>query len=86
MLNPATHYRNDFLNSFTNMIVINQKYNVQTVVRLRNGELVRPVFIPVEDETCEECFGTEGYRWNLDGTSVSNPRWDMMEIVSEEKG
>lgn len=87
MLNPATHYRNDSLNSFTNMIVINQKYEVRTLVRLRDGTMVYPVFKPAEDATCEDAFYADGYRycWNLDGTSVTRSDYDMMEIVEETK-
>lgn len=52
-------------------------------VRLRNGTIVRPVFKAAEDETCEDAFFAENYKycWNLDGTSVTRSDYDMMEIV-----
>lgn len=83
MLNPATHYRRDSLNEFTNTIVINQRHNVKTLVRIRNGTMVYPMFKEAEDSTCDDCFATEDWSfcWNLDGTSVTRQDYDMMEIV-----
>ena len=78
MLNPATQPQ-DQMNEFTHAVWL---LKGRKEVRLRNGELVRPVFIPAEDDTCEDCFGTDDYRWNLDGTSCVNRRYDMMEILA----
>jgi hypothetical protein len=84
MINPATN-PHDKLNPFTHMIV---EYDVlgwkSHWVRLRNGELVRPVYIEAEDDgLCEDCFRIDYYRWNLDGTSVTSSDYDMMEIVKK---
>lgn len=83
MKNPATHTYRDQLNSFTNVIAANQRFGGKTSVRLRNGTIVEPIYKPAEDETCEDAFFTEDYKycWNLDGTSATRPDYDMMEIV-----
>ena len=85
MKNPATNPQ-DQLNDFTNNIrvIARNLWEGNYWVELRNGELVRPVFIPAEDEHCEDCFATEQYRWNLDGTSVTRKDYDMMEIVKKQ--
>ena len=89
MHNPATQPR-DQMNDFTSLIrsLGHTRFGgwgkSDYWVELRNGTLVRPVFIPVEDETCEDCFGTDNYRWNLDGTSVTRSDYDMMEIVKKD--
>lgn len=83
MLNPATHPEPDRLNEFTNTIVINQKYNISTKVRIRDGSIICPVFEPEE-----EVFRGAGHlcfcQWNLDGTSKTRPDYDMMEILAED--
>jgi len=89
MKNPATHTYCDQLNEFTNVIVTNQRIGAKTKVRLRNGSIVEPIYIPAEDETCEDAFFVEDYNyrwnfddaWNLDGTSVTRRDYDMMELV-----
>lgn len=84
--NPATKPSNE-LNVFTDLVATYGKQNWEDrrdlYVRLRNGTLVRPIYKLAEDETCEDAFFTEDYKycWNLDGTSVTNPKFDMMEIV-----
>lgn len=87
MLNPATHPEHDRLNEFTNTIVINQKYNISTKVRTREGVIIRPVYDPEEGVFRGAARGT-GYRyfckWNLDGTSETCPDYDMMEILTED--
>lgn len=83
MKNPATHtYRNQ-LNAFTNLIAANQRFGGKTKILLRNGTIVEPIYKPAEDETCEDAFFTEDWKycWNLDGTSVTRSDYDMMEIV-----
>ena len=85
MINPATQPQ-DQLNDFTNNIrmIARNLWAGNYWVQLRNGELVRPVFMPAEDEYCIDCFGTDEYRWNLDGTSVTRNDYDMMEIVKKQ--
>lgn len=58
-------------------------------VKLRNGDMVRPSFYEVPEDMLgleEEHFFVDnsGYRWNLDGTSLKNANFDMMEIVKNE--
>lgn len=84
MKNPATHTSRDELNTFTQ--IIHDKWinsSDKTLVRLRNGNIVEPIFKAAEDETCEDAFFTEDYSycWNLDGTSVTRRDYDMMEII-----
>jgi hypothetical protein len=86
MKNPATHTYCDELNSFTNVIVATQRHGGTTKVRLRNGDVVEPIYKLAEDHSCEDCFsvrGTNGYwyYWNLDGTSPARNAFDMMELV-----
>lgn len=83
MKNPATHIYRDRLNEFTNVIAASQRFGAKTLVRLRNGTIVKPIYKPAEDETCEDAFFTEDYNycWNLDGTSVTRRDYDMMELV-----
>lgn len=83
MKNPATHIYRDRLNEFTNVIAASQRFGAKTLVRLRNGTIVEPIYKPAEDETCEDAFFTEDYNycWNLDGTSVTRRDYDMMELV-----
>ena len=83
MKNPATHIYRDQLNEFTNVIAANQRFGAKTKVRLRNETIVEPIYKPAEDETCEDTFFTEDYKycWNLDGTSVTRRDYDMMELV-----
>jgi hypothetical protein len=54
---------------------------------LRDGKRVRPAFVPADDEHCEDCFmatiGEQRYCWNLDGTSVTRPDYDMMKLIAE---
>lgn len=87
MINPATQPQNE-LNDFTSNIRVIAKnlWAGHYWVELRNGTLVRPVFKAAEDETCEDHFFTEDYRycWNLDGTSVTSRDYDMMEIVRHD--
>ena len=84
MFNPATRPPNK-LNDFTRFFTTAKEgwpgRTEEFWIKLRNGDLVRPVLIPAEDATCEDCFGTGKYRWNLDGTSVTNREYDMMELV-----
>lgn len=78
MLNPATHPTK--FNEFTKYL----KDNPNTLVRLRDGTCVTPIFVPAEDETCEDAFFTENYShcWNTDGTSVTRRSLDMMETIN----
>ena len=80
MLNPATHIQRDEFNEFTRVV---WQLKGSKMVRLRNGTFVQPIFKPAEDETCNDAFFTEDYKycWNLDGTSVTNSEYDMMEIL-----
>ena len=84
MINTATLPR-DQLNSFTHLIANGRVIKTGRWVKLRNGTLVRPVFKAAEDETCEDAFFAENYKycWNLDGTSVTRRDYDMMEIVQK---
>lgn len=84
--NPATQPSNE-LNNFTMKVrqfslFSNPDWSGYRV-KLRNGMLVQPEFKEAEDENCEDAFFAEGYRycWNLDGTSVTNPEYDMMEFT-----
>lgn len=86
MKNPATHGSIDDMNEFTQVIHdcwVNSSDKL--FVRLRDGTIVQPVFVRAEDEYCSDAFYTEDYNfcWNLDGTSVTNDRFDMMEILSK---
>lgn len=89
MINPATRPSNE-LNDFTTLVrnmLTDNFYGQETYsVRLRNGTLVRPEYTPAEDETCEDAFFAENYRycWNLDGSSVTRSDYDMMEIVRND--
>lgn len=88
MKNPAAQSQ-DELNDFTSAV---KARNGMAKVRLRNGDIVSPTFYEVD----ESMIGLEseffhviddevyhpGYRWNLDGTSIMNSDFDMMEIVS----
>lgn len=85
--NPATKPANE-INNFTHLVQLYSKQNWKDRrdlwVQLRNGHLVRPLFMAAEDETCEDCFGTDAYRWNLDGTSFTRRDYDMMEIITND--
>lgn len=85
MKNPATQSQNQ-LNDFTKNIRVIAKnfWPGDYWVKLRNGTLVRPVYIPAKYDGGEDCFATEQYRWKLDGTCVTRSRYDMMEIVKKE--
>lgn len=86
MKNPATQPQ-DQLNNFTRQFaMMTAGWPTRTGeqwIRLRNGTLVRPVFKQAEDEYCRDAFYTEDYKfcWNLDGTSVTNSNFDMMELI-----
>lgn len=82
MINPATQPSNE-LNDFTSKVRQFTLFSNGYCVRLRNGTLVRPAFQSAEDETCEDFFFAEGYKycWNLDGTSVTSRDYDMMDFV-----
>lgn len=91
MINPATQPQ-DQLNDFTQKVraLGHSRFGGWEksgyCVRLRNGTLVRPEFKVAEDDTCEDAFFAEGYKycWNLDGTSVTSRDYDMMEIVRND--
>lgn len=86
MKNPATHTSKNDMNEFTQIIHDNWvNHSNKLFVRLRDGIIVQPVFKPAEDEYCNDAFYTEDYSfcWNLDGTNVTNSRFDMMEIISK---
>jgi hypothetical protein len=78
MFNPATVDYNG-LNVFTR-ILKNGKGEIH--VKLRNGTLICPVYKEAEDDTCEDAFFANGYRycWNLNGKSVTSSDYDMMEL------
>lgn len=81
MYNPATRSRL-VLNDFTSYLVANPG----TKVKLRNGDIVVPVWKPAEDDTCEDCFYSKlgdmnQYCWEPNGTSVTSNKYDMMEIA-----
>lgn len=89
--NPATKPSNE-LNVFTDLVATYGKQNWvdrrDLHVRLRNGTLVRPIIFLGEDDWEDDFNKPRGFRsdtwyycWNLDGTSVTNPKFDMMEIV-----
>lgn len=86
MINPATQPKNE-LNDFTSKVrqfaLFSKPDWSGYCVRLRNGTLVRPEFKAAEDETCEDAFFAEGYKycWNLDGTSITSRDYDMMDFV-----
>lgn len=82
MKNPATHRSQDKLNTFTEEVMeLDALGWGPHKVLLRNGDLVKPEYIAAEDDNCEDCFGVDQYRWNLDGTSVTRRDYDMMEII-----
>lgn len=87
MLNPAVAPQNE-LNAFTQEV----KTRADNVswgkmwVELRNGDLIRPKFSPAQNDTCEDSFVYYDelggmWLWNLDGTSVTNSKYDMCELV-----
>ncbi len=80
--NPATRPSNE-LNDFTDTVRIFSNGWGNYWVKLRDMSYVRPYLKEAEDETCEDAFFAEGYRycWNLDGTSVVSGHYDMMELV-----
>lgn len=91
MQNPATRSR-DELNVFTDLVDIYGKQDWadrrNLWVRLRDGTLVRPVVFLGEDDWADDFNKPRGFKtddwkycWNLDGTSVTRPDYDMMEIV-----
>lgn len=87
MKNPATHTSRGELNEFTQYIHDTWvDFSQKTFIKLRDGTIVQPIFVPAEDETCEDAFFTEDYRycWNLDGTSVTSRDYDMMELIGHE--
>ena len=63
--------------------------NPETVVRLRNGNVVIGPVIFLGEDDWEDNFnkpngfqdGNWNYCWNLDGSSVTNSDFDMVEIV-----
>jgi hypothetical protein len=64
-------------------------FSTKTLVRLRDGMIVEPIVFLGEDDWEDDYkeprgFRTEGwnYCWNLDGTSVTRPDYDMMEILA----
>lgn len=82
MINPATR-PHDELNEFTSTVSSflnpNNDYGRKHYrVKLRNGDLVQPIF-----KAAENAFFAEKYmmRWYPDGTSVVRPALDMMELV-----
>lgn len=89
MINPAVQPRNE-LNDFTSAV---RRGNGDFSVRLRNGDVVKPVFYdpPADMVGLEEQFfhvpdsGNFGYRWNLDGSGIKNYTFDMMEIVNNKE-
>lgn len=89
MKNPATHASQNELNCFTQHIHdMWIDFSVKTLVRLRNGTIVQPVIFLGGDHWEEDYkkprgFNTEDWSmcWNLDGTSVTNSNFDMMEIL-----
>jgi hypothetical protein len=87
VINPATA-DSDELNDFTNNVrtIARNFWSPNYWVKLRNGTLVRPIYTPAEDDTCVASFFADGYKycWNLDGTSVTRPDYDMMEIVRND--
>lgn len=85
MKNPATRPQNE-LNEFTNLFaMMDESWQGRSAwVRLRNGQLVRPFILKAENEHCEDAFIVrEPFRmtWNLDGTSITRPDYDMMELI-----
>ena len=92
MKNPATKPSTE-LNVFTDLVDTYGKQNWEDRrdlhVRLRNGTLVRPFIFLGEDDWEGDFNNPRGFKtedwhycWNLDGTSVTNHNFDMMEIVS----
>lgn len=85
MINPAVQPRNE-LNEFTLIVKMG---GGKVRVRLRNGDIVKPVFyeVPKDMSGLEIEFfevpnsANFGYRWNLDGSGIKNYTFDMMEIV-----
>lgn len=91
--NPATQPQNEF-NEFTYALyqIIHGKHGWGDYwVKLRNGDLVHPVLYEVSEDMIgleEPHFYTinrenAGYRWNLDGTSLKNSDFDMMEFIKK---
>lgn len=89
MYNPATRSCNEF-NDFTRFFAYMKPgwpgRTAEYWIKLRNGELVRPVVFMGEDHWEDDFnkprgFMTEKYRWNLDGTSITRSDYDMMELV-----
>ena len=89
--NPATRPSDEF-NDFTRaayQFIRGKNGWGDYWVKLRNGDMARPSFYEVPEDMLsmeEEHFFVDnsGYRWNLDGTSLKNANFDMMEIVKNE--
>jgi hypothetical protein len=83
MLNPATQPHGE-RNVFTNQIIFNHSIGLHTHVRLRDGQVVTPVFKAAASEHESDCFHNEGGNmcWDPDGTSVTRSSLDMIEIVA----
>jgi len=90
MKNPATHCVKNEMNEFTLAIYTRWiDLSIKSLVRLRDGTIVEPIVFLGEDDWEDDYkeprgFRTEGwnYCWNLDGTSVTRPDYDMMEIIA----
>lgn len=87
IINPATMPHGE-LNEFTYQVKVNFEHKnsygrSKYRVLLRNGTLAMPIYKEAEDKFCESGFYTEDFSmaWNLDGTSVKNSDYDMMQIV-----
>ena len=79
MQNPATRPQ-DEMNTFTRYIYENPGVEV----KLANGSSVRPLFYKAKDDTCTDGFYLENWSmcWNLDGTSLKNSDFHMIEIIT----
>jgi hypothetical protein len=86
MFNPATQSMHK-LNVFTQYLVDNPG----TKVKLRNGNIVMPVLYLGQENWADDYDKPRGFMgndwlwdWNLDGSSVTRPDYDMMEIVNDD--
>lgn len=79
MLNPATQPLPDW-NEFTEYL----RDHPGTMVRLRSGVYVQPLFEKAEDESCSDGFVYENFRWYTTGKSLTSRDFDMMSLITEK--
>ena len=83
MLNKALLASQNELNEFTHALVLECQRNGYAVVTARNGIRFDVCFCPAQEDGNEHpLFHTLDwqYCWNADGSSVTNPEFDIVEF------